>query len=131
MDVMKCSFQGVQEISKVRCPKVCKPTVRNRRPTRTEHADDSLDRPIAMRTETTPMKLLVVEDEAKLADYLRKGTSRRKGYVVEVASNGIDGLHMASEGSFDLIVLDTMLPGIDGLACLPRCARANERRSSC
>ncbi len=63
------------------------------------------------------MKLLVVEDEAKLADYLRKGLTE-EGYVVEVAGNGIDGLHMASEGSFDLIVLDTMLPGIDGLGLL-------------
>ena len=63
------------------------------------------------------MKLLIVEDEAKLADYLRKGLAE-EGYVVEVASNGVDGLHMATEGSHDLIVLDTMLPGIDGLGLL-------------
>ena len=50
------------------------------------------------------MKLLIVEDEAKLADYLRKGLAE-EGYVVEVASNGVDGLHMATEGSHDLIVL--------------------------
>ena len=63
------------------------------------------------------MKLLIVEDEAKLADYLRKGLVE-EGYVVEVTGNGIDGLHMAIEGSHDLIVLDTMLPGIDGLGLL-------------
>ena len=63
------------------------------------------------------MKLLIVEDEAKLADYLRKGLAE-EGYVVEVTGNGIDGLHMAIEGSHDLIVLDTMLPGIDGLGLL-------------
>ena len=63
------------------------------------------------------MKLLIVEDEAKLADYLRKGLAE-EGYVVEVAGNGIDGLHMATEGNHDLILLDTMLPGIDGLGLL-------------
>ena len=63
------------------------------------------------------MKLLIVEDEAKLADYLRKGLVE-EGYVVEVTGNGIDGLHMATEGNHDLIVLDTMLPGIDGLGLL-------------
>ena len=63
------------------------------------------------------MKLLVIEDEAKLADYLRRGLGE-EGYVVELAHNGIDGLHMASEGSYDLIVLDGMLPGVDGLGVL-------------
>ncbi|QYY26876.1 heavy metal response regulator transcription factor [Diaphorobacter sp. MNS-0] len=63
------------------------------------------------------MKLLIVEDEAKLADYLRKGLSE-EGYVIDVAANGIDGLHMASDGHYDLIVLDTMLPGIDGFGLL-------------
>jgi heavy metal response regulator len=63
------------------------------------------------------MKLLVVEDEPRLADYLRKGLSE-EGYVVELAHNGVDGLHMAMEGRYDLIVLDGMLPGIDGLSLL-------------
>lgn len=63
------------------------------------------------------MKLLVIEDEAKLAEYLRKGLSE-EGYVVDVARNGIDGLHLATEGSHDIILLDGMLPGIDGLAVL-------------
>ncbi|CAB5676241.1 Transcriptional activator protein CopR [Delftia tsuruhatensis] len=63
------------------------------------------------------MKLLVVEDEIKLADYLRKGLTE-EGFVVDVAHDGIDGLHLATELSYDLIVLDGMLPGIDGLAVL-------------
>ena len=63
------------------------------------------------------MKLLVVEDEIKLAEYLRKGLGE-EGYVVELAHNGVDGLHLAMQGSHDLIVLDSMLPGIDGLGVL-------------
>ena len=63
------------------------------------------------------MRVLVVEDEIKLAEYLRKGLSG-EGYVVDVANNGVDGLHMALEGPYDAIVLDRMLPGIDGLALL-------------
>ena len=63
------------------------------------------------------MKILVVEDEIKLADYLNKGLAE-EGFTVDVAHNGIDGLHLASEMDYDLIVLDGMLPGIDGLAVL-------------
>ena len=59
------------------------------------------------------MRILVVEDEAKTADYLRKGLSE-DGYAVEVATNGLDGLHLVQEELFDLIILDVMLPGIDG-----------------
>ncbi len=63
------------------------------------------------------MKLLVVEDELRLAAYLRKGLAE-EGYVVEVAHDGIDGLHLAMEGRHDLIVLDCMLPGIDWISLL-------------
>jgi two-component system, OmpR family, copper resistance phosphate regulon response regulator CusR len=59
------------------------------------------------------MRLLVVEDEAKTAQYLQKGLSEN-GFVVDTAQNGIDGLHLALSGHYDLIVLDVMLPGIDG-----------------
>ena len=59
------------------------------------------------------MRILVVEDEVKAADYLRKGLGE-SGYVVEVAHNGIDGQFMAQESEFDLVILDVMLPGIDG-----------------
>jgi two-component system copper resistance phosphate regulon response regulator CusR len=63
------------------------------------------------------MKILVVEDEAKAAAYLRKGLTE-EGYSVEVAHSGVDGLHMASVNGYDLVILDWMLPGIDGLALL-------------
>ena len=63
------------------------------------------------------MKLLVIEDEIKLAEYLQKGLSE-EGFVVDMAHNGIDGLHLATEQAYDLIVLDGMLPGIDGMSLL-------------
>ncbi|MDP3653302.1 MAG: heavy metal response regulator transcription factor [Rhodoferax sp.] len=63
------------------------------------------------------MKILVIEDEPKAADYLRKGLTEN-GYAVEVAHNGTDGLHAAANGDHDLVVLDVMLPGIDGFAVL-------------
>lgn len=69
------------------------------------------------------MKLLLVEDEAKLADYLRQGLSE-EGFVVDVAYDGIDGLHLAMELEHDIIVLDGMLPGIDGLAVLAALRRS-------
>lgn len=59
------------------------------------------------------MRILVVEDETKAADYLQQGLAE-SGYVVDVARNGIDGLHMARELSYDAIVLDVMMPGLDG-----------------
>jgi two-component system copper resistance phosphate regulon response regulator CusR len=63
------------------------------------------------------MKLLVVEDEVKLAEYLKKGLTE-SGHVVDVAHNGVDGLHLAMEIDYDLLILDRMLPGIDGLTLL-------------
>ena len=59
------------------------------------------------------MKLLMVEDEAKTADYLRQGLSEA-GFVVDLARNGLDGHHLAITGDHDLIVLDVMLPDVDG-----------------
>ena len=63
------------------------------------------------------MRLLVVEDDARLAAYLKKGLAE-EGYTVDIAGNGVDGLHLALEGRPDLIILDGMLPGIDGLGLL-------------
>ncbi|PKO45442.1 MAG: DNA-binding response regulator [Betaproteobacteria bacterium HGW-Betaproteobacteria-3] len=59
------------------------------------------------------MKILIVEDEPKTGDYLRQGL-REAGFVVELATDGIDGLHHALEGDHDLVILDVMLPGMDG-----------------
>ncbi len=63
------------------------------------------------------MRILVVEDEPKTADYLRQGLSE-SGYVVDVAADGIDGLHLAQESDYDLVVLDVNLPGADGWSVL-------------
>ncbi len=59
------------------------------------------------------MKILIVEDEAKTGDYLRQGLSEA-GFVVDLAKDGRDGLHLALSAAYDLVVLDVMLPGIDG-----------------
>ena len=65
------------------------------------------------------MKILVIEDELKLAGYLHKGLTE-EGFVVDVAHDGIDGLHLATSDDYDLILLDGMLPGIDGLEVVRR-----------
>lgn len=59
------------------------------------------------------MKILLIEDEVKLAQYLRKGLTEA-GHVVDVAHDGVDGLHLALQGDYAALVLDVMLPGIDG-----------------
>ncbi|WP_353205267.1 response regulator transcription factor [Sphingomonas sp.] len=62
-------------------------------------------------------KILIVEDDAATAAYLAKGLSEG-GYAVETCGDGRDGLFLASEGIFDLIIADRMLPGLNGLAML-------------
>ncbi len=59
------------------------------------------------------MKLLVVEDEIGIASSLQKGLTA-DGFTVDVADNGIDGLHLAREHTYSAIVLDLMLPGLNG-----------------
>ena len=59
------------------------------------------------------MKLLVVEDENKTADYVRQGLMEA-GFVVDLARNGLDGHHLAMSETYDLVVLDVMLPDVDG-----------------
>jgi len=59
------------------------------------------------------MKLLIVEDENKTANYVRQGLMEA-GFVVDLARNGLDGHHMAMTEAYDLIILDVMLPDIDG-----------------
>lgn len=63
------------------------------------------------------MKILVVEDEPRAAEYLRQGLAE-SGYTVEVAGNGTDGLHAALNGDHSIVILDVMLPGVDGFAVL-------------
>ncbi len=59
------------------------------------------------------MKILIVEDEHKTGEYLRQGL-REAGFVVDLSRDGTDGLHQALEESYDLVILDVMLPGMDG-----------------
>ncbi|NYG33038.1 heavy metal response regulator transcription factor [Sphaerotilus montanus] len=59
------------------------------------------------------MKILIVEDEPKTGEYLRQGL-REAGFVVDLAQDGLDGLHLALQGEHDLVILDVMLPGMDG-----------------
>lgn len=63
------------------------------------------------------MRVLLIEDETRLAENLQRGLAEH-GYVVDVAADGIDGLHLASEADYDLIVLDVMLPRLDGFQLL-------------
>ncbi|HVR49791.1 MAG TPA: heavy metal response regulator transcription factor [Pseudorhodoferax sp.] len=63
------------------------------------------------------MKILIVDDEPKTADYLHKGLTEQ-GCAVDVARDGIDGQHLAMVHDYDVIVLDAMLPGIDGFSLL-------------
>ncbi|MGO4748575.1 response regulator transcription factor [Streptomyces sp. NPDC000941] len=59
------------------------------------------------------MRLLIVEDEKRLATALARGLAA-EGFAVDVAHDGVSGLHMAQEQDYDLIVLDIMLPGLNG-----------------
>jgi len=63
------------------------------------------------------MKILIVEDEVKTADYLYKGLTEQ-GCAVDIAHNGLDGQHLAMQHDYDVIVLDVMLPGLDGFSVL-------------
>ena len=59
------------------------------------------------------MKLLIVEDEKKTGEYLTKGLTEA-GFVVDLADNGLNGYHLAMTGDYDLIILDIMLPDVNG-----------------
>jgi two-component system copper resistance phosphate regulon response regulator CusR len=63
------------------------------------------------------MKILIIEDERKTADYLCQGLTEQ-GYTVRVAYDGVEGQHLALHHDFDAIVLDIMLPGVDGFEIL-------------
>jgi len=71
------------------------------------------------------MKILVVEDEPKAGDYLVKGLNE-SGYVADLARNGVDGLALAQEFDYDLIVLDVMLPRMDGWTMLSKLRERKE-----
>jgi heavy metal response regulator len=63
------------------------------------------------------VRILVIEDEPKVARFLERGL-KQQAYAVDVADNGEDGLQLATDHDYDLIVLDVMLPGRDGFGVL-------------
>ena len=72
------------------------------------------------------MKLLIVEDEEKTGEYLRQGLSEA-GFVVDYAQNGLDGHHLAMTGDYDLLILDIMLPDVDGWRILKSLREASKK----
>ncbi len=69
------------------------------------------------------MKILIVEDEIKTGEYLKQGLSEA-GFVTDVARDGWEGLELAKGGHYDLMILDVMLPGINGWQVLEGVRRA-------
>ena len=65
------------------------------------------------------MKVLIVEDEQKTGDYLKQGLTEA-GFVVDLVRDGLDGVHQALTEDYDLVVLDVMLPKLDGWQVLQR-----------
>jgi two-component system copper resistance phosphate regulon response regulator CusR len=65
------------------------------------------------------MRLLIVEDEPKTGDYLKKGLTEA-GFTVDVARTGTDGVHLALETDYELVLLDVMLPGLNGWQVLAK-----------
>ncbi len=75
-----------------------------------------------MRWEMQAMRVLVIEDDAETGSYLRRGL-REQGHVVDIATNGRDGLFMATSEAYDILIVDRMLPHLDGLSVV-KTARA-------
>lgn len=71
------------------------------------------------------MKVLVIEDEFKTGAYLKQGLSEA-GFVVDLARNGLDGLHIALTEAYELVVLDVMLPGMNGWQVLQAIRKAGK-----
>jgi two-component system OmpR family response regulator len=72
------------------------------------------------------VKLLLIEDDRETADYVMRGL-REQGHVVDHAANGRDGLFRADDGPYDVLIVDRMLPGIDGLALVRMLREADVR----
>lgn len=71
------------------------------------------------------MKILLVEDEAKTGDYLKKGLSEA-GYITDWVQDGLSGVHMALEEEYDLLILDVMLPNLNGWQILETLRKAKK-----
>mgnify|MGYP001765768024 CR=1 FL=1 len=65
------------------------------------------------------MRILIAEDEKKIAEFIRRGL-KEEGYAADLAHTGPDALNLAAENPYDLLLLDVMLPGLDGIAVCER-----------
>ena len=72
------------------------------------------------------MKILLIEDDAKTAEYIA-GSLREHSHIVDVLANGADGLVMAATSPYDVLIIDRMLPGLDGISII-RTLRASANR---
>ena len=70
------------------------------------------------------MQLLVIEDETRIRSFLARGFEG-EGFTVDVTGDGLDGLARAADGSYDLVVLDLLLPDLDGLSVLRELRRTH------
>jgi len=73
------------------------------------------------------MRVLIIEDEPRLARNIAKAITETTSYAVDISSNGEDGQHQALSNPYDLIVLDLMLPKVPGLDILARLRREGNR----
>jgi two-component system copper resistance phosphate regulon response regulator CusR len=72
------------------------------------------------------VRVLIVEDEPKSAAYLRKGLTEN-GYIADLAQDGEDGLYLAQNSDYDLLILDVMLPRLDGWSVVAELRRAGKQ----
>ena len=70
------------------------------------------------------MRILIVEDEKKIAEFIKRGL-KEEDYAADVALTGLEGARLAAENPYDLIILDIMLPGIDGLTLCAQLRKDN------
>jgi two-component system copper resistance phosphate regulon response regulator CusR len=76
------------------------------------------------------VKILIVEDEKKTGEYLTKGLTEA-GFVVDLADNGLNGYHLAMTSDYDLLILDIMLPDVNGWDIVRMRAPGKACRSCC
>jgi DNA-binding response OmpR family regulator len=74
-----------------------------------------------------PMRILIVEDEPRLAENIARSLREGAGYAVDIANDGQEGLFLAESDAYDTILLDLMLPKIDGLHLLNKIRQAKQR----
>jgi two-component system copper resistance phosphate regulon response regulator CusR len=87
------------------------------------HAERKLWQDACIHPDAPTMKILIVEDEPKTGDYLKQGLTEA-GFVTDLARDGWEGLELAKAGHYDLIILDVMLPGLNGWQVLEGVRRA-------